>query len=116
MCMCGLGKEALEGCGKALGGCGDAWGICKDCGGGRPEGILPIATTEVRLKRSRESYVPHVLRPGPSPIAITAAAATAAAAIVAAAAEVAAAEVAVTAAAVAAAAVVADPNSGRYYR
>jgi hypothetical protein len=75
MCMCGLGKRG-RGCGGILHGHGDAEGKCKGCGGGRPE-IVSIGTTEVKVKRSRESYVPHVLRPGPSPVAIAAAVAAA---------------------------------------
>jgi hypothetical protein len=60
---------------------------------------VSIATLEVKAKRPRSSYVPHVLRPGPSPIAVVAAAAAAAAAATTAA-EVAAAASAATAAAV----------------
>ncbi len=78
MCMCGLGKRG-GGCCRILHGHGDAEGKCKGCGGGRPE-IVSIGTTEVKPKRSRESYVPHVLRPGPSPVAIAVAIAAAAAA------------------------------------
>ena len=86
MCMCGLGKRGgHQSCGKPLHGHGDEDGICKGCGRGRPD-ILSIGTTEVKAKRPRSSYVPHVLRPGPSRAAATAAAADAPAAAAAAAA------------------------------
>ena len=79
MCMCGLGKRggtSTKSCGKPLRGHGDGNGICGLCGPGRPE-IVSIGTTEVKAKRPRSSYVPHVLRPGPSPVAVAAAAAAA---------------------------------------
>ena len=78
LCMCGLGKRGA-GCSRALSGLGDEEGKCSNCGRGRPE-ILSIGTTEVKAKRPRSSYVPHVLRPGPSPVALAAAAPAAAAA------------------------------------
>ncbi len=78
MCMCGLGKPG-RGCSRALHGNGDEDGKCRNCGGGRTE-FPSIGTVEVKAKRPRSSYVPHVLRPGPSPVALAAAAAVAAAA------------------------------------
>ena len=72
MCMCGLGKRGA-GCSSVLNGNGDADGKCKYCGTGRPK-IASIATIETKAKRPRSSYVPHVLRPGPSPLAVAAAA------------------------------------------
>ena len=66
ICMCGLGKRgsmSTKSCGKPLDGHGDENGICRACGRGRPE-ILSIGTIEVKAKRPRSSYVPHVLRPG----------------------------------------------------
>jgi hypothetical protein len=72
MCMCGLGKRGA-GCSSVLNGNGDADGKCKYCGTGRPK-IASIGTIETKAKRPRSSYVPHVLRPGPSPLAVAAAA------------------------------------------
>jgi hypothetical protein len=54
--------------------------VCADCGGDSSE-VIPIGTREVKAKRPRSSYVPHVLRPGPSPLAVAAAARVVAAAI-----------------------------------
>ena len=59
LCMCGLGKPG--GCSLALHGNGDEDGKCRNCGGGRPE-IPSIGTVEVKAKRPRWKYVPHVLR------------------------------------------------------
>jgi hypothetical protein len=72
MCMCGLGKRGA-GCSSVLNGNGDADGKCNNCGTGRPK-IPSIGTIETKAKRPRSSYVPHVLRPGPSPLAVAAAA------------------------------------------
>jgi hypothetical protein len=47
--------------------------LCAKCGGDASE-VIPIGTREVKAKRPRSSYVPHVLRPGPSPLAVAAAA------------------------------------------
>ena len=60
MCMCGLGKPN-GGCSLALHGNGDEEGKCRNCGGGRTE-IASIGTVEVKAKRPRWTYVPHVLR------------------------------------------------------
>ena len=73
LCMCGLGK-GRGGCGRILHGHGNAEGMCRVCGGGRPE-MVSIGTIEVKRKRSRESYVPHVLRPSQAPAAVASAAA-----------------------------------------
>jgi hypothetical protein len=112
MCMCGLGKHggmSTKSCGAPLQGNGDEHGICSFCGPGRPE-ILSIGTIEVKAKRPRSSYVPHVLRPGPTPIAL------AHAAVVAAAAAPAAAAAAAAAASAAAAAADLEFDLGRCFR
>ena len=115
MCMCGLGKHggmSTKSCGAPLQGNGDEHGICSFCGPGRPE-ILLIGTIEVKAKRPRSSYVPHVLRPGPTPIALAHAAVVAAAAAPAAAA---AAPAAAAAAGAAAAAADLEFDLGRCFR
>jgi hypothetical protein len=61
MCMCGLGKPNNGGCSLALHGNGDEEGKCRNCGGGRPS-CPSIVTVEVKAKRPRWTYVPHVLR------------------------------------------------------
>jgi hypothetical protein len=65
MCMCEICSGPLRGHGAPVSVDGKVKLLCRKCGG-REVDVVPIGTREVKVKRSRSSYIPHVLRITPS--------------------------------------------------